>query len=410
VRMLTESRLGAVLGGLPGVPRVVMSGNFATPWRALSVLDTAVAGYRLFALNAQQGVPDRDGVVLESAFVGPGMRHSERLRYFPCRLSLVPNLLAETLPPDVVLLHTSPPVNGTVSLGIEVNILPAAIEAALARGGLVIAQVNPRMPHTLGDAVLPEDDIDYAIEVDAPLPSPPARPASDVFRSIGERVAALIPDQATLQLGIGGVPDAVLAELAGHRDLAVWSEMFSDGVLALDRAGALDPGEPVTASFVFGSPELYDWIDRNPRVRLLRTEKTNDPGLIARHQRMMSVNGALQVDLFAQANAARVRGMIYSGFGGQTDFVVGALHSPGGRAIIALPCWHPKADVCTVVPRLAGPVTSFQHSFIVSDQGTAAIWGHDASSQAEQIIDRVAHPSAREELREAGRDLGFRLT
>jgi len=409
VRVITESKLGSVLGGLPGIPRVVMSGNFATPWRALSVLDSAVAEYHLFALNAQEGIPDRDGVVLESAFVGPGMRRSERLRYFPCRLSLVPNLLTETLPPDVVLLHTSVPVDGTVSLGIEVNILPAAIEAALARGGLVIAQVNPRMPYTQGDAVLPEDDIDYAIEVDAPLPSPPERPASDVFRSIGERVAALIPDAATLQLGIGGVPDAVLAALTGRRDLTVWSEMFSDGVLALDRARALDPGEPVTASFVFGSSEVYDWINRNPRIRLLRTEKTNDPALIARHPRMASVNGALQVDLFAQANAARVHGLIYSGFGGQTDFVVGALHSPGGRAIIALPSWHPKADVSTVVPRLAGPVTSFQHSFIVSEQGTAAIWGHDAAAQADQIIGQVAHPSVRDELRQAGRDLGFHL-
>jgi acyl-CoA hydrolase len=363
----------------------------------------------LFALNGQQGIPDRDGVILESTFVGPGMRGSKRLRYFPCRLSLVPNLLGETLPPDVVLLHTSVPVNGTVSLGIEVNILPAAIDAALARGGLVVAQVNPRMPYTQGDAVLPEDDIDYAIEVDAPLPSPPERPASGVFASIGERVAALVPDAATLQLGIGGVPDAVLAALTGRKDLTVWSEMFSDGVLALDRAGALDHGEPVTASFVFGSPEVYEWIDRNPRIRLLRIEKTNDPAVIARHPRMVSVNGALQVDLFAQANAARVHGLIYSGFGGQTDFVVGALHSPGGRAIIALPSWHPKADVSTVVPRLAGPVTSFQHSFIVSEQGTAAIWGHDAAAQADQIVNQVAHPSVRDELRQAGRDLGFHL-
>jgi acyl-CoA hydrolase len=409
VRVITESKLGAVLGRLPGAPRVVMSGNFATPWRALSILDTAVAEYHLFTLNAQEGVPDRDGVVLESAFVGPGMRRSKRLRYFPCRLSLVPDLLSDTLPPDVVLVHTSTPVDGTVSLGIEVNILPAAIDAALARGGLVIAQLNPRMPYTQGDAVLPADDIDYAIEVDEPLPSPHPRPASDVFCSIGERVAALVPDSATLQLGIGGVPDAVLDALADRRGLAVWSEMFSDGVLALDRAGALDPGEPVTGSFVFGSSELYDWINRNPRIRLLRTEKTNDPGLIARHPRMVSVNGALQVDLFAQANAARVHGMIYSGFGGQTDFVVGALHSPGGRAIIALPSWHPKADVSTVVPRLAGPVTSFQHSFIVSEQGTGAIWGHDAATQAGQIIDQVAHPSVRDELRQGARGLGFQL-
>jgi acyl-CoA hydrolase len=180
-------------------------------------------------------------------------------------------------------------------------------------------------------------------------------------------------------------------------------------VLALDKAGALDSSERITASFAFGSPELYDWMDRNPRIHMERTETTNDPALIARHRQMVSVNSALEVDLFAQANAGRVHGVIYSGFGGQTDFVVGALHSPGGRAVIALPSWHPKANVSTVVPRLAGPVTSFQHSFFVSDQGAAAIWGNDASEQARQIIANVAHPTVRDELREAGRGLGFRL-
>jgi acyl-CoA hydrolase len=227
--------------------------------------------------------------------------------------------------------------------------------------------------------------------------------------AIGDRVAELVRDGTTLQLGIGAVPDAVLAALRDRRGLKVWSEMFSDGVLALDKAGALDPGRPVVASFAFGSAELYDWMDRNPNLWMLRTETTNDPAQIERRAYMVSVNSALQVDLFAEANASRVHGRIYSGFGGQTDFVVGALHSPGGLAVIALPSWHPKADVSTVVPRLTGPVTSFQHSFIVSEQGTAAIWGHDASAQAEQIISRVAHPRVRDELREAGRALGFRV-
>ncbi len=406
---MTESALGTVLGRLDGMPRVVVSGNFATPWPALNVLDKAVATYRLFALNAQPGIPDRDGVIFESPFVGAGMRGSDRLRYLPCRLSLVPSLLATALPPDVVIIHASVPSGGTVSLGTEVNVLPAAIEAARARGGLVIAQLNRHMPYTYGDAILATDEIDLAIEADSPLASPGRRPRGEVHQAIGEQVAALIPDAATLQLGIGAVPDAVLSALHVRSGLAVWSEMFSDGVLALERAGALDAGRPITASFAFGGAELYDWIDRNPRVRLLRTEKTNDPALIARQGAMVSVNGALEVDLFAQANAARVHGMVYSGFGGQTDFVVGALHSRGGRAIIALPSWHPRADVSTVVPRLAGPVTSFQHSFIVSERGTATIWGNDAGAQAAQIIEQVAHPSARDELREAGRGLGFRL-
>jgi acyl-CoA hydrolase len=354
-------------------------------------------------------MPDREGVTLESPFVGPGMRGHGRLRYFPCRLSLVPALLASALPPDVVLIQTSVPVGGTVSLGTEVNILPAAIEAARARGGLVVAQLNPQVPYSYGDAELPCDAIDYAIEADAPLPSPPEHQATESQALIGDRVAALIGDGATVQAGIGAVPDAVLAGLHRRRGLAVWSEMFSDGVLGLAKAGALDPGQPVTASFAFGSADLYAWIDRNPDVRMLRTETVNDPARIARCKRMASVNSALQVDLLAQANATWVNGRVHSGFGGQTDFVVGALHSPGGQAIIALPSWHLKADVSTVVPRLDGPVTSFQHSYLVSEQGTAVIWGHDASGQAEQIIGHVAHPSVRHELREAGRSLGLRL-
>jgi acyl-CoA hydrolase len=409
MRIVSAEHLGRVLSALPGTPRVVAGGNYATAWQALAVLDAAVAEYRLFMLNAQAGVPDRDGVTLETPFVGPGMRGRERLRYFPGRLSLVPALLGTALPPDVVLVHTSTPAGGTVSLGTEVNILPAAIEAVRSRGGLVIAQLNPRMPYTYGDAVLAAGEIDYAIEADISLPSPPSRPVSAASAVIGDRVAALVRDGATLQLGIGAVPDAVLAALTGRRGLRVWSEMFSDGVPALDKAGALDPDQPVVASFAFGTAGLYDWMDRNPNVRMLRTETTNDPAQIARRPSMVSVNSALQVDLFAEANASRVQGKIYSGFGGQTDFVVGALHSPGGLAVIALPSWQPKADVSTVVPQLSGPVTSFQHSFIVSDQGTAAIWGHDASGQAGQIITQVAHPRARDELRVAGRARGFRV-
>ena len=409
MRVVSERELAVVLGSLAGTPRVVVGGNYATPWRALAVLDGSVERYRLFALNAQPGMPDRDGVTFESPFVGPGMRGHGRLRYFPCRLSLVPALLATTLPPDVVLVQTSVPSDGTVSLGTEVNVLPAAIEAARARGGLVIAQLNPRVPYTYGDSVLPRDLVDYAIEAEAPLQAPARRSATEVSAAIAGRVAALVGDGATLQLGIGAVPDAVLAGLHGRRGLAVWSEMFSDGVLGLAKAGALDPAKPVTASFAFGSAGLYDWLDRNPDVRMLRTETVNDPARIARQRRMVSVNSALQVDLLAQANATWVGGRTHSGFGGQTDFVVGALHSDGGQAVIALPSWHPKADVSTVVPRLDGPVTSFQHSFIVSDQGTARIWGHDASAQAGQIISQVAHPRARDGLREAGRALGFRI-
>ena len=237
MRIVPQERLGEILSALPGVPRVVAGGNYSTPWPALAVLDAAVADYRLFMLNAQPGVPDRDGVVLESPFVGPGMRGRPGLRYFPCRLSLVPVLLAGALPPDVVLIQACAPVDGAVSLGIEVNVLPAAIEAVRSRGGLVIAQLNRQVPYSYGDAVLTLDQIDYAIETDVPLALPTARPVRDTSAAIGRRVAALVPDGATLQLGIGAVPDAVLGNLCGRRGLSVWSEMFSDGVLALHKGG-----------------------------------------------------------------------------------------------------------------------------------------------------------------------------
>jgi len=407
VKTLDIAGLASTLGGLPPDARVVVSGNFASPHVAIGVLDKAVASYRLHALNAQPGLPDRDGVVLETAFVGPGMRRSPRLSYVPSRLSLVPRLFATTLPPDVVILHTSRVIDGTVSMGMEVNVLPAAVEAVRRRGGIVVAQVNERMPYTYGDAVLPVDAVDYAIEVDEALPSPGGSALDETSAHIGDLVARRVPDGATLQMGIGAVPDAVLHGLKARRGLRVWSEMFSDGILSLDAVGALDPSTPITASFLFGSEDLYRWVDRNPRVRMLRTETTNEPALIARNPSMISVNTALQVDLFAQANASRINARIHSGFGGQTDFIVGALHSAEGQAIMALRSWHPKADVSTIIPLVDEPVTSFQPTAVVTDQGVADIWGHDEKAQARQLIEHAAHPRVREELWEEAGALGL---
>jgi acyl-CoA hydrolase len=393
-----ERDLVGALGGLPAGCRVVASGNFATPSTLLQVVDAVLPTYRLNVLNAQVGIPAREGVVHETSFVGPGMRASESLSYVPTRLSLLPLLFRTSLPPDVVVLHTSPPVAGSVSLGTEVNVLPAAIEEVRRRGGLVLAQVNQRMPYTFGDAVVPVDVVDHAIEVDAPLATPAHHAPGDAARQIGDRIAARVADGSVVQTGIGAVPDATLAALTGHRGLAVWSEMFSDGVLALDRAGALDTARPVIASFLFGSEDLYSWVDRNQRVRLLRTEKTNDPAMIGRNSQMVSVNAALQVDLFGQANASRIGRKIYSGFGGQTDFVVGALHAPAGQALVALQSWHPKADRSTIVPLVDEPVTSFQMSAVVTEQGVADVAGRDQRTQARHLIDQAAHPSARDDL------------
>jgi acyl-CoA hydrolase len=399
--------LSALLRSLPADPRVVISGNHAVPFHLLELVDQTLDDYRLWALNAPTGLPDRDGVVYETPFVGAGMRRSPRLSYVPCRLSLVPSLFGTTMPPDLVVLNTTRPRAGKVSLGIEVNVLPAAVEAARARGAKVIAQVNDCMPWTFGDAELDADQIDLFIEADQRLPNAPAPVIDDVSARIGALVAGRVPDGATVQAGIGAIPDAALRGLTGRRGLKIWTEMFSDSVLALERAAALDPDTAVRASFLFGSAELLDWVDGNRRIQMIRTETSNDPALISANPQMVSVNTALQVDLFGQANASRVRADIYSGFGGQTDFIVGAMHSPGGQALIALRSWHPRADVSTIVPVIEEPVTSFQMTAVVTEQGVADVFGLDQFRQAANIIDHAAHPRVRGELWEQAAGLGL---
>ena len=398
MKRVTLEQLKTVMAHLPSNPRIVASGNFAAPHAVLRVLDEQVPEYTLHMLNAQHGIPDREGVTFETCFVGPAMRHSPRLRYIPSRLSLVPVLYRGPLRPDAVIVHASAPRYDTVSLGIEVNVMPAAIEAARELGAPVIVQANPQMPYTYGDGQLYDTEIDYLVEVDEPVAEAPPREPSEVSQQIGDRIAAQVLDGSTLQLGIGGVPDAVLHRLTERQGLRIWSEMFSDGALALEHSGALDPQIPLTASFLFGSRDLYDFVHLNHRVRMLRTETTNDPGRIARQRQMTSVNSALQVDLFDQANASRMKGRIYSGFGGSVDFIDGALHSRGGASYIALPSWHPKARVSTIVPRLEEPVTSFQHSFVVTEQGVAPVVGLSERDQARSLIENAAHPDAREAL------------
>jgi len=270
-----------------------------------------------------------------------------------------------------------------------------------------VAQVNDRLPWTFGDAEVDLGLIDVLVEADEPLPVPVHVPVDEAAATIGSLVAERVPDGATLQAGIGAVPDATMHGLVARRGLTVWTEMFSDSVLALEKAGALDRATPVVASFLFGSEELVDWVDGNERIRMVRTEVTNDPSRIAANPAVVSVNTALQVDLFGQANASRIRARIHSGFGGQTDFIVGALHSPGGQAFIALRSWHPRADVSTIVPMVEEPVTSFQMSAVVTEQGVAEMFGRDQTTQALNLIDRAAHPDVREELREEGVALGL---
>jgi acyl-CoA hydrolase len=406
MRVINLEQLKVILGNLPTNPRIVASGNFATPTVLLDAANSEITEFRLNMLGAQKGIPDREGITFETSFVGPGMRRSPRLNYVPSRLSLVPILFRDHFRPDVVFLHTSEKRHDTVSLGIEVNILPAAIQACRERGGLVIAQANPNMPYTYGDAQIYEHEIDFLIEVDEPLMSKEQTPVGDIAAEIGARIAAQVENHATLQLGIGAIPDAVLAALVTRKGMKIWTEMFSDGVLEMHKNGALDDDQPLTASFLFGSRELYDWLHLNKSVRMLRTEKTNDPGQIAKQAKMTSINAALEVDLHDQANASFVRGEVYSGFGGSTDFIVGALHARGGQSFMALASWHDKAQKSTIVPQLQENVTSFQHSFVATEYGLAACFGHPEKEQARNLIS-IAHPDAREGLTGAARQMGL---
>ena len=401
----------AALESLPPNPRIVASGNGAIPFELLRIVDATLPEFTLNMLAAHAGLPMREGVTHETSFVGAGMRKSPRLSYVPARLSMVPLLFSRTLPPDAVIAHTSLPHNGKISLGIETNVVVGAIEACKARGGTIIAQANKQMPYTFGDSEYEIADFDIVYEVDLPVANYQERKTvsadSGDTAIIGSLAADRISDGSTLQLGIGAIPDAVLPELTHKKGLGIWTEMFSDGVLSLLDAGAMDLERPIVASFSVGSAELYEWMHLNEHVLMRRTETTNNPANIARQPQMTSVNTALQVDLFGQANASRINARIHSGFGGQTDFIVGALHSVGGQAIMALRSWHPKADVSTIVPLIDEPVTSFQHSAIITEQGVAEIFGHDQSHQCWSIINKASHPSVRDELWEEARALGL---
>ena len=406
MRIVAPERLAVELPTLPATPRIITQGSFGTPRALLGLLDEAIPEYRLFIVNGLGRLPDREGGRIETTFVGSGLRGNPRVDYSPARLSTTPQLFHGALPPDVVAVQVSRVVDGKVSLGIEVQVLPGAIEAARERGALLVAQINENMPFIHGDGVLSTDDIDLAIEVAEPVPVAPKARIDDESLAVGEQLAAMVPDGATLQLGIGALPEAVTRALRNGRGLRVWTELMADGFYGLLQAGALDENQPITATFAYGSEELYAWADDNPRLRLLRCETTNSPGNIAAQPAVTSINTALQADLFGAVNATRVNDRIISGTGGQADFIVGALHSPGGQAIIALKSWHPKADRSTIVPKLTEPTTSLQPAWIVTEQDRARIFGASQRDQALGLIE-AAHPRARESLRAEAERMGL---
>jgi len=397
MRIVTRSQLSKILRNLaPTNPRIATGSHSATPWDALAVADGTFPEYRLCIANARAGIPTRKGIVHETIFVGPGMRGLASLRYIPSRLSLVPRLYDNVLAPDVVIVQVSTRCCGMVSLGTEVNILPTVIEHTRARGGIIVAEINPHMPYTYGDGELSPDDIDYAIEVDRLLDAIPIPSVSGADLAIAEHVARLVQDGATLVPGIGAVPNGAMSLLPGD-NYRIWTELLSDGCMALAKRDALDRTVPITASFAMGSQDLYEWLAHNPHVEMRRTEVTNSPANIAEQPKMTAIQGAIQADLYGQANATHIRGKVYSGLGGQPDFHIGAMHAQDGMSIIALHSWHPKANVSTIVNKLAEPTTTMQPHYIVTENGAATVAGAPEDEQAENII-AIADPRARVEL------------
>jgi acyl-CoA hydrolase len=338
-------------------------------------------------------------------FIGANVRgavQEGRADFMPVFLSEIPQLITSgRVGIDVAMIQVSPPDrHGFVSLGVAVDIVRAAVDSAT----VILAEVNPNMPRTLGDSFLDVDRISALVPVDYPLPERPAEPLDDVAREIGRHVATLIPDGATLQMGIGKIPDAVLAALADRHDLGVHTEMLSDGVMQMAEAGVITgrrksflPGKLVT-SFVMGTRRLYDWVHDNPLIEMRPSSFTNDPFQIARNDNMVAINSALAVDLTGQVAADTVRGRFFSGIGGQVDFIRGAARSRGGRPIIALPSTAREGKVSRIqgcFEEGTGVVTSRGDiHYVVTEYGIADLWGKNIRQRTEALIG-IAHPDFR---------------
>jgi acyl-CoA hydrolase len=342
-------------------------------------------------------------------FIGPNARaavHEGRADYVPVFLSDVPRLFTSgALPLDAVLVNATPPDrHGFCSLGVSVEAMHAAIRSART----VIVQFNRSMPRTLGDSFIHVDEIDLAVEVDVPPYAHDVGPIGDVERRIGEFVADLVPDGATLQLGIGAIPAATALALRDKRDLGIHTEMFTDSVVDLVEAGVVNGsrkernrGKIVTA-FAMGSQRLYDFIHDNPMVEMRPVDFTNDTHVVRSFDRMVAINSAIEVDLTGQVVADSIGHRLYSGVGGQMDFVRGAGLAAEGRAVIALPSTAAGGTVSRITASLkpgAGVVTTRAHvRTVVTEWGVAELFGMSTRERAQALIS-IAHPDFRGQLR-----------
>jgi len=343
-------------------------------------------------------------------FVGANVRKAVNegsADYLPIFLSEVPGLFRKNiLPIDMALVQVSPPdKHGYCSLGVSVDASRAALQSAKK----AIALVNPNMPRTHGDGIFHASRFNALVKSDEPLHELNIPEPNEIEQQIGNNCAELVEDGATLQMGIGAIPNAVLKALDGHKDLGIHTEMFSDGVIDLVEKGVINGKkkakhpEKIVASFVMGSRKLYDFVDDNPMISMLDVAYVNDTAVIRKNPKVTAINSAIEVDITGQVCADSIGTYHYSGVGGQMDFIRGASLSEGGKPIIALPSVTGKGE-SKIVPHLkqgAGVVTTRAHvHYVVTEYGVANLYGRNLHQRAKALIE-IAHPDHREELKEA---------
>lgn len=340
-------------------------------------------------------------------FVGHNIRkHVQRGRanYIPIFLSEIPMLFRNgKMPIDVALITVSPPNNkGFCSLGCSVDISNAAIDTAK----YVIAQVNPNMPFVHGNGIIHLSKIHACVPVDEPLYEIPQKPITDIERNIGKNIASLVEDGATLQMGIGGIPNAALSYLTNHKDLGIHTEMCSDGIIDLVEKGVINGNNKVTepnkivSGFAFGTKRIYDFIDQNPIVNMMDVGYVNDTRTIRKNPKVTAINSAIEIDLWGQVCADSIGTLHYSGVGGQMDFIRGATLSEGGKAILALPSRTNKGipRIVSTLKMGASVVTTRAHvQYVVTEYGIASLYAKNLKERAKEMI-KIAHPEDRELL------------
>ena len=402
--------------------RIFVHGGAATPQKLIDALTERHAELRDVELvhlhiegNAPYAKPEyQESFSVNSFFVGANIRQyigNANVQYIPIFLSEIPALFRKgVMPLDTALIQVSAPdMHGYCSLGVSVDATKAAVETAKK----VIALVNPNMPRTHGDGAVHVSRFTAMVHGDDPIYEHQHNPISEAEMAIGRYVASLIPDGATLQMGIGGIPSAVLKALHDHKDLGVHTEMFTDAILPLVERGVINgskkkkhPGK-IVSTFAIGTKKLYDFMNDNPMVAMLDVAYVNDTAVIRKNDKVAAINSAIEIDLSGQICADSIGCNIYSGVGGQMDFIRGASLSEGGLPIIALPSATSKG-ISKIVPMLkqgAGVVTTRAHvHYVVTEYGIAHLYGKNIAQRARAMID-IAHPDQREELERQACDI-----